>query len=154
MSGFEIERPSRNNSNPLIKSTIAGIFVLFVGGIGKYAWDLNQKIQEIYKQVERDFVLMAVHRADLDRLNSFMIEGKRFTLERGADLEDDLDQVIDEQRVLQLRVTKNTLSIAKLPVSLRYPFSEIWRRRISDLEKGQAVNSERIDKIRESLEKP
>lgn len=152
-SGFENERAQRNGFRSLSKTVAAGIIVLFAGGIGTYIWDLNVEINQIRSEVSKDYVLMAVHKRDLDRLNNFMIEGRRFTLERGENLEDDLEKVAEEHKVLRLVVSKNTLLLASMPHSLRYPFDAEWKRRISDLEKVQALNAERIKKMQNVLDK-
>jgi len=153
VADFDNRTGPRNGVTPYAKTIAAGIIVLFVGGLGKYIWDLNQQLQSMRQDLGKDYVLMAVHRADLDRLNDFMVEGKRFTLEKGEDLEDDIGKVAADHAMLQLLVSKNTLRIASMPHSLLYPFDDAWKRRISDLEKGQAINAERIDKLQKSVNK-
>jgi len=153
VADFDNRTGARNGVTPYAKTIAAGIIVLFVGGFGKYIWDLNQQIHEIRQDLTKDYVLMAVHRSDLDRLNDFMVEGKRFTLEKGEDLEDDIIKAAEDHNMLRLRVSKNTLKLASMPHSLRYPFDANWKLRISDLEKGQALNAERIDKLQKSVNK-
>lgn len=151
MSGFESERVQRNGFKPLSRTVVAAIIVSFVGAIGTYIWDLNVQLNEIRSEVSKDYVLMAVHKRDLDRLNNFMIEGRRFTLERGEDLEKDLDKIVEDHQLLRLMVSENTLKVASMPSLLNYPFTENWRFRISNLEKGQAINADRIRAIQEKV---
>jgi len=147
VSGFESERVQRNGFKPLSKTVVAAIIVSFAGAIGAYIWDLHVQLNEIRSEVAKDYVLMAVHKRDLDRLNNFMIEGRRFTLERGEDLERDLDKVAEDHKVLRLMVSENTLKVASMPHLLNYPFTEAWRLRISDLEKDMVVNKSNISEL-------
>lgn len=132
---------------PITKATAAGIIVLFLGGAGKYVWDLHEKLALLRAEVRKDYVLMGVHRADLDRLNKFMIEGRRFTLERGESLESDFESLADEHDALRLVVDENKLRLARMPHQLIFPFSDEWQRRISECEKATAINAERVKEL-------
>lgn len=139
------------NGQKLTRTIAAGVIVLFLGGGGTYIWNQHLELQELQVEMARDFVLMAVHKADLKRLNDFMTEGERFTLERGEGIEDDLDTLRARHESLRLVVSENKLTLARMPHQLAFPFSDIWQRRVSELEQKAAINANRIEELQRKI---
>lgn len=145
------ERESRNGLRPLSRTIAAGIVVLFLSAIGTYIWNLHTELEDLKIEVGRDYVLMAVHRADLERLDELLAGGEKFTLERGEGLEEDLRVLTQRHESLKLEVSENKLVVARMPHSLNYPFTTAMREKLTHLEKGQAINAERINNIKRTL---
>lgn len=101
--------------------------------------------------VAKSYVLLGVHKTDLGRLNKFMIEGRRFTLERGENLEDDVEALTEDHKALRLVVSEDKLVLARMPHQMIFPFSDAWQRRVSDLENKLAVLKGRVENLHRKL---
>lgn len=124
------ERRNGNGRRPTTTAMAASIIVLFLSGAGAYIWDLQEKVEALKAAMAVDFVSMARHRSDLDRLNDFMTKGDRFTFDMGERLEKDFDALSGEHKTLRVMVGEIRLKQATLPQTLLFPFSGDWQDRI------------------------
>ena len=136
-----------SRSSPLVKAAITGVAVSLIGAIGGYIWNLQSELQDLQVELGRDYVLMAVHRADLSRLEDWMSEGERFTLERGEGVEEDLNTLTKQHEALRLEVAENKLVLARMPLNLRYPFTTAMQQRLVDAEKAIAIQNQRLNEL-------
>lgn len=141
------ERNGRNGLSPITKRIGSALIVLFLGSVATYTWNLHTELQGLKVEVAKDYVLMGVHRQDLDKLYEFMVEGKRFTLDRGEGAERDILAIKEEHEALRLVVHENTLTIARMPVELSYPFTPLMQQRLANAEKAIALNKQSIDEL-------